>query len=145
MITTSYGSKHLETVDGADSGNPYEQCPAADGKLIELWQHDKLYVIVEMPSGQYYTNQTHGNACNHPIAEGMLVMLEESPTVPHVGCWGGIDADDAKLLNSYISRYGIEVDFSRVGGDAKDSNEFGEAWVPVEGAMKGILTWPNCD
>ena len=142
MITTSYGSKHLETTNGDDSCIPYDLCPKADKHLTELWDKSHSYIIVEAPTGRFYTNQTHGVACCHPLVEGFLAKLPNL-TVPHVGCWGGLTEEGCKLVDAVISKYGISVDRSRI--EMNCDGDWGEAWIPVTGSMRGILTYPNCD
>ena len=42
---------------------------------IELWESVGLGLIVEMPSGVLYSNQTGGFSCLHPAIEGVFLPL----------------------------------------------------------------------
>jgi hypothetical protein len=42
---------------------------------IELWESVGLGLIVEMPSGVLYSNQTGGFSCLHPSTEGVFLPI----------------------------------------------------------------------
>src|SRR6478735_2795556 len=67
---------------------------------IELWESVGLGLIVEMPSGVLYSNQTGGFSCLHPSAEGVFLPLGNdhsfweliSPGARPVGLFRGTEA-----------------------------------------------------
>ena len=119
----------------------YGHDPLLENGAVQLWKSRGAWVIVECAEnyGMRVSNQTHGIGCRHPEATGILVALPDLD-LPHVGCWGGLSPDEMDELDKTIDIIGLSVDRSRCHG-----NEWGEAWVPVTGSMRGILTWENCD
>jgi len=124
-------------------------------------------LIVRIPSGVVYTNQTGGAACWHPEVEGVLMPLEDegswfqkqleaifAPPTATVGRAGltaaTADALDA-LLRGQMNAF-IRLDRARL-------SESHEAWVhvhlrPLEvelplargfGVREAVLTWRNSD
>jgi hypothetical protein len=137
--------------------------------LIRL--HDAgLGLIIEHPSGVFFTNQTRGVCCDHPEIEGVFVPLDaeaswlrlnahfEGPKYRGTGAMHGLDEEDAVFIESVLrdGRIGVPVMVDRSRLD--DSHE---AWVHVliEGETepfptisgfgpyprRGVLTWPNSD
>lgn len=126
--------------------------------VVELWDDERVNVIVLAPTGIIYTNQTGGNACHQPEAEGFLVPLKEE---------FGFDASmDAPLYNDCSVPYDPVIaqeiiDYFADGRDLEPDPEaklMEEAWVPVRikvgancvalkhlGGMQAILTYPNSD
>jgi len=142
-----------------------------DKPLIQLWGSPRLGLIILRPSGVYYSNQTGGYACKHPLAEGVFFpvpagetgleqKLSEYFTGPKWSGWccDGIDEETATVVDGLLAdceaTKGIKVDRSRWS----DSHE---AWVYVDfanlpetewgteisgfGASKAVLTWENSD
>lgn len=143
-----------------------------DKPLIQLWSARRFGIIVLRPSGVYYSNQTGGYACLHPMVEGIFVPLGDEMadqekklcdyfTGPKWAGWccDGIDGETADFIDALMSKTGstrgISVDRSRM----RDSHE---AWVYVDlrcseeqpcwkvevsgfGICKGVLTWENSD
>jgi len=126
--------------------------------LVELWDKDGVYLILDDPLGVPITNQTHGVSCYHPEAIGRLLRLDDTSTdryadAPHVGCFGGLDDEDCNALDLWlrdIIKVSCVVDRERVASDGTPGDGgpriYGEAWVPVrfQGAP-AILTYENCD
>jgi hypothetical protein len=48
---------------------------AAITNLTTLWDFDIAGIIVLESSGHFYTHQTDGCACHHPIAQGSLIPI----------------------------------------------------------------------
>ena len=139
--------KTLKTVDGSDSYVGVDVCPQADGKLTELGLTEGCWIILRIPTGRFYTAQTHGMACFHPLMEGFIVTLEPID-IPHIGCWGNITRDDQAALGPVLAPLGIEIDSEEL--DATITNgrpeTYGEAWIPIKwGSARGILVYGNCD
>ncbi|WP_368738034.1 DUF6210 family protein [Myxococcus sp. AM009] len=140
--------------------------------VIQLYDSAGLGLILLWPTGVLYSNQTGGNSCLHPQAEGAylplvdeLVDLEGLLHQFFVGpqwmgrCDRGLDEETAREIErilglSYTTReLGLRVDRARL----EDSHE---AWVYVEvpaqpggdlallgpiPTSRGILTWANSD
>jgi hypothetical protein len=52
-------------------------------KVITLWEADQPILIVPAKTGIFYSNQTGGCACNHPVAEGYLYPLPRVNPMDH--------------------------------------------------------------
>jgi hypothetical protein len=44
-------------------------------RIIQLWSSHNSHIIIKIPSGIYYSNQTGGICCHHPEIEGVLIPL----------------------------------------------------------------------
>ena len=112
----------------------------------EIFPHSNCVLIICRNTGIYYTAQTGGMLCNHPVAEGFAIPLIFEPDYDDCkeNCWisnnhgdevsgGGIALrkDSALKLNEELKKYkgfdikNIEFDFDRI-------NEFTEGWWPVK-------------
>ena len=152
-----------------------------DKPYITLFENVGTGVIVEFPTGVIYSNQAGGTANLHPTLEGAFVpfgndvlmparefvSLEsylvahfEGPKYRGSGATGGLDAEDAELVDEVLqqARMGhcLRTDRERLG-------ESCEAWVWLtvlsdEGSAhtsifsgfgpyprRGVLTWCNSD
>jgi hypothetical protein len=147
-------------------------CFAPDKPLVQLWGVRQFGLIVLFRSGVYFSNQTGGYACYHPMEEGVFVPLrEEEPnqekelqgyfTGPKWSGWccKGIDGETADFIDSVMAKTdltkNIKVDRARL----KDSHEawvfvdfgntepygFGDVEISGFGVCKGVLTWQNSD
>ncbi len=141
----------LRDVFGDDTGISFDKCPEADLSITELWNRDGVFVILEAASGQYFTNQTHGMLCYHPLMQGLLIELG-ALNIPHVGCWGGLKASDCAAIQAVVQPFGIDVDVERAVSDVElyeagdGGHVYAEAWVPIRwGSARGVLTYGNCD
>jgi hypothetical protein len=106
---------------------------------IRLWEHVGMCLIIEYPSGVWYSNQTGGHNCLQPSLEGVLVPVRnegsedgrlvfspesdlsdyfKGPKWCGSGATSGIDADDADYIEKALSEAGlsesISVDRSRL-------------------------------
>ena len=128
-------------------------------------------IVVLYPSGVYYSNQTGGHACLHPLVEGVFIPIRadeldlEKELAEHFTgskwqgwCCDGIDEETAIFIDGLLAQChltrGTRVDRNRL----RDSHE---AWVYVEyrnpaeadwrseisgfGAREAVLTWENSD
>jgi hypothetical protein len=114
---------------------------------IELWESVGLGLIVEIPSGVLYSNQTGGFSCLHPSAEGVFLPIRndhsfwellsperellayfEGPKHRGAGATEGLDVDDADFIDSVLAGVRladvVQVDRERLA-------ESQEAWVRV--------------
>ncbi len=123
-------------------------------------------VVVALPTGVVYSNQTGGTACLQPELEGAFLPvntqhpegdpegLEARLAAVFVGV-GHFDDQMANRVDQVLSRFqeteGLRVDRSR----GRNSHE---AWIHVTirqtpsgsaqgmtGPLSGVLTWPNSD
>ena len=132
---------------------------------FQIGEFEGLGLIFEYPSGVYYTNQTGGYACHHPVQEGAFIVLDNSRglnykledyfTADKWGghCYSGIDVETADFIDDFLE--GI-YDLLRV--DRSRLAECEEAWIFVivqrdeephypEWSIggRGVLTWNNSD
>jgi hypothetical protein len=130
-----------------------------------LYWLDRAALVILMPSGVIYFNQTGGNFCLQSEAEGILFPINNEP---RLGCLrdGSLDIRLAhatsemikiseataqridRLLEEFLYNDIVKVDRSSL---------FDEAWIHVEigeqsygdlkdfAGHKAILTWPNSD
>src|SRR5438105_11225868 len=88
---------------------------AAQARVVELWEYHGIGLILLVPSGVRYTNQTGGTACYFPQAEGVFVPLPDDTNVVlgwltdyftgpkwQGACWHGIDEETADYLDEEI-------------------------------------------
>ena len=127
-----------------------------------IWGGNSFGLIVLCGSGVFYTNQTGGLACNHPVAEGVFVPLDDGvgrPTQYRLsqhfrGSWEALNEEDAKVIDTALKSGNLGF----VSVSRKRLSESTEAWVHVEldlskcGELlsnfednKAILTWENSD
>lgn len=119
--------------------------------IVELWDYEGCGIVVEAPTGVFYTNQTGGNICNHPKAEGFFFPLNDRLSQSwgrlHDNLcgfsWNGepvIGPLATSILEDEILPAFVKVDDSRL-------LEGEEAWVPVifDDGRTGWFTYPNCD
>jgi hypothetical protein len=116
--------------------------------LIRLLDAVGLGMIVEMPTGVMYSNQTGGASCLHPRVEGLYVPLAndcteswelisperrlagffEGPKHRGTGATRGFDEEDASFIEQTLAEarlsHVLQLDRSRL----RDSHE---AWVHV--------------
>lgn len=142
-----------------------------DKPVIQLWLGRQVGLIILRPSGVYYSNQTGGYACQHPLEEGVFVPIHSceldfgkalseyfTGSKWNGWCCDGIDEETAAFMDSLLKKSGlsneIKVDRTRL----KDSRE---AWVYVNvntpaktnwlsaisglGLCSAVLTWENSD
>lgn len=138
-------------------------------RVIELDDADPqdLGLIIEMPSGQAYSNQCGGYACHHPELEGVYISLGPTPESfenHFVGenskwkghCYDGIDDDTARFLETELKSQPLgRIDCVTVDRDRLRECEEGWVWVKITenshpllrpyGGMSGVLTWQNSD
>jgi hypothetical protein len=114
---------------------------------IELWESVGLGLIIEMPTGVLYANQTGGFSCLHPSAEGAFLPIRNDhscwelisperellayftgPKHRGAGATRGLDVQDADFVDGVLARAllsgVIRVDRVRL-------RESHEAWVRV--------------
>src|ERR1700743_2131189 len=109
----------------------------AEKPVIDLSWFDGLGLIIQHPSGVFYTNQVGGHGCFHPEVEGVFFPLQtdvnryELNTLQQhfKGGWEALNEFEANLVDTVLRRSSrnlnwISVDRSRL----KDSFE---AWVYV--------------
>jgi len=142
-----------------------------DKPLVQLWCGQRLGLIVLHPSGVYYSNQTGGHACLHPLAEGIFVPirddtldLEKELKDYFVGpkwkgwCSEGIDEETATFVDDVLAKSHLTRDVTVNRNRIIDSHE---AWVYVDyrnpktadwnseitgfGQCQAVLTWENSD
>jgi hypothetical protein len=132
-----------------------------------LYWLDRAALVILMPSGVIYFNQTGGNFCLQSEAEGILFPINNEPRLGHLHD-GSLDIRLAQatpemirisettaqridtLLEEFLYNDIVKVDRSKL----EQSNE---AWIHVEideqssgdlndfAGYKAILTWPNSD
>lgn len=131
------------------------------GAPVELWNVDSSGVIVEMPTGVRWSNQTGGTACHHPEVEGVFVPM---PSVqpqfdPLIDEWG-VAYDPDRVL-AWLMEADLDDVFEPRAEPPSDVEELQEAWIPVrirsfipEGraiqlatflGKNAIITYPNSD
>ena len=142
-----------------------------DKPLIQLWCGERLGLVVLRPSGVYYSNQSGGYACLHPLAEGVFVPirddaldiekeLEDYFTGPKWNGWccEGIDEETATFIDGVLTKCPLTMEIKVDRTRLTDSHE---AWVYVDygnpqeanwsseisgfGPCKAVLTWENSD
>jgi hypothetical protein len=143
-----------------------------DKPLIQLWGAPRFGLIVLRPSGVYYSNQSGGHGCYHPMVEGVFIPLGEETadqekelceyfTGPKWSGWccEGIDEETAAFIDSVLAKSHLTKDIAVDRAHFEDSHE---AWVYVDfrntvpygyggveicgfGVCKAVLTWENSD
>lgn len=145
--------------------------------FIQLWSvsDDFLGMIVPMPTGITWSNQTGGVSCSHPSIEGLFVPLENYRTPsraqdPFYDRWGQKPEDALPLIRRLLeaSKYLQEIFESPTLEELQQMRELTlgaqEAWIPlkVKTGPRGIrspipphvqpfmgrvviLTYPNSD
>lgn len=124
---------------------------------VELWNVDSPGVIVEIPTGVRWSNQTGGTACNHPEVEGVFVpMASVQPDPdPFIDEWGRPYDRDA------VAAWLLAADLDDVFEPREEADEMAEAWIPVRvrafipdgraiqlqtfWGKNAIITYPNSD
>jgi hypothetical protein len=124
-----------------------------------------LKLIIEIPEGEWHTNQTGGYACHHRDARGTELVID-SPASEHFLMsyftgekhrgWcstygdgtGGIDEDTCHTLDALLDTLGWlrKIDPGwRVDRRRVRSSE--EAWVYLihNNNLTGVLVWENSD
>jgi hypothetical protein len=96
-------------------------------------------LIVLCEDGLKYSNQTGGDACNHPIAQGILIPMSKelltNPEVSGSGWWEG-DANEFLDSNPRFKEY------------FKGNGKSEEAWINVkiiDNDLPAIITYTNSD
>lgn len=139
--------------------------------LVQLWCGQRLGLILLRSSGVYYSNQTGGYACLHPLVEGVFVpvhgdesdmekRLSEYFTGPKWNGWccDGIDEETATFVDGVLAQCHLTKEIKVDRNRLRDSHE---AWVYVDyanpteadwrseisgfGTCKAVLTWENSD
>jgi len=125
------------------------------------------WLIVERPTGVFYTNQTNGNGCNQDSAEGALIPLPRMQEVfyavdgLYMGTWheflGEVispDEFDEALRKVLKGDLTITVNRERMTESYEawvhvnvEAGTWMRGWVEIEGARSfpAILTWENSD
>lgn len=134
--------------------------------ILSLFDLIGVAVIIKIPTGVIYTNQTCGTACLHPKIEGALLPVNNdfdlkdyedsleiklSTLLKDCNRLSLIQADEVDdLLSGYPQTEGIKI-------DRKQISESHESWLHVilkptkyagftgSKERKGVLTWPNSD
>jgi hypothetical protein len=125
-----------------------------------------IYAIILERSGIVYFNQTHGHACVHSEAEGILIPCEWDYPIDNPRL--SLEYQLSELLHNtmYLSEEDadttdniLERCLPSLGAKVNREmlHESGEAWVYVNleefpeshltgfGRCQAILTWPNSD
>ena len=122
-----------------------------DKPVIQLWGERLFGMIVIRPSGVYYSNQTGGYACYHPMEEGVFIPLgkesvdQEKELCDYFTgakwagwCCEGIDEETAGFIEALMAKshltQSITVDRTRL----QDSQE---AWVYVDFSNTEAVGW----
>lgn len=117
--------------------------------IIELWQSVGMGLIVELPTGVLYSNQTGGYSCLHPSTEGAYLPIGNDCSLPNwellsperdlrayfegskhrgTGAVLGLDLEDADFIDQLLAKARLadtlQVDRERLA-------ESHEAWVRV--------------
>jgi hypothetical protein len=110
-------------------------------KLVELWAHEELFgLIVLVPSGVVFCNQTGGTMCAHPKAEGIyLPLLHGHASSPQklIDLWRHAWKEYTPELIGQSLR-DVRLDHILEPVSPADQLSFpqldswGEAWVPVK-------------
>lgn len=143
------------------------RCTDTVKKTIRLYDAG-LGLVIPTASGVVYSNQTCGNICMQPGAEGVFVPFEnvsacdaliahfEGPKYIGTGAMLGLDEADADFIDQVLT----ECRQAKILTDRSRLAESHEAWVHVtiqaefEWSMfsgfgpyplSAILTWPNSD
>lgn len=135
-------------------------------RRVTLWNLEGVAAIILEPSGTIYSNQTCGNTCLQPEAEGVLVPFNNDPppAEPAEALWcklRGILENVHALTDELADRVDAELaahpDTRIATVDRTRLDRSHEAWVFVDidpepecllqgfGKTRAILTWPNSD
>ncbi len=135
-------------------------------RTITLWNIEGVGLIILQNSGVFYTNQTGGTTCAHPVAEGVFAPLNNSPPLDRPDL--STNTQLKRLLTGAQRLTPAEADaVDRILQASADTNcvtvdrnhlsDSMEAWVYVDvksngdslisgfGCCKGIITWSNSD
>jgi Family of unknown function (DUF6210) len=138
----------------------------SEKRVIDLDSLNGLGLIIQHPSGVFYTNQVGGHGCFHPEVEGVFFPLQTDVNRYELNTleqhfkrsWDALNEFEANLVDTVLQRSSrnlnwISVDRSRL------KHSF-EAWIYVKLNPKktkmdelligfdeavGVLTWPNSD
>jgi len=128
--------------------------------LINLIEFSAVGLILKVPSGVFYTNQSGGYACEHPEIEGVFYPLPVKPgnaelsalTQHFNGTWGHINETDVEFIDRMLRSNG----HSALSVDQTKVDQSYDAWVHIKvkagcedlcgfGNCEGVLIWPNSD
>jgi len=119
---------------------------------IQLWDTVGIGLIIEYPSGMFFSNQTGGTSCQHPSIEGIYVPLcndyseadkqfisPEIDLIKHfvgqkytgTGATKGIDEEDTTIITEILTRYFLN-EFISVDTDKVKMEQSHEAWIHVK-------------
>ncbi|WP_316806523.1 DUF6210 family protein [Pedobacter agri] len=119
---------------------------------IELWDTVGLGLIIEYPSGIFFSNQTGGTSCQHPSIEGIYVPLHndysetdkqfispENDLMKHFvgqkymgsGATKGIDEEDTTIITEILSIYSLN-EFISIDTNKSKMEKSHEAWIHVK-------------
>ncbi|MFC1609866.1 DUF6210 family protein [Myxococcota bacterium] len=119
-----------------------------DLPLIKIPRNSGLSLIVKLPTGCAYLNQTGGHFCHQSWAEGLLVLLKTPCEFTMAGrlrgvftgeskyggyCGDGIDEEDAQEIDSLLreSIRGYSKSEPALSVDRERLADSWEAWVHV--------------
>ena len=138
--------------------------------MIQLWMLDRFFgLIVQAKTGVWYTNQTAGIGCRHPVIEGFYVPLPSglvervADSLENYGAWD--DGYDAARVQAWLEARQLDEVFEPA---ADTTLPLCEAWIPVRvrrniklkherswfaadeqlsglGGRVGVLTYENSD
>jgi hypothetical protein len=121
----------------APSGNIGEG--GAFMKTISLWEIEDLFgMIVRVPSGLKWSNQTGGVLCSHPVLEGVFVPLPQSwflvnsieNEMGYIKSDGDLKAHNRRLVGRFLEA-NPEIQ-KRFEFDESFNESAAEAWVPLK-------------
>ncbi len=131
-------------------------------KIVHLWESVGVFLIIEAPTGVFYSNQVGGTGCGHPEVEGYLVPVERYSDMEeienitrdywHDGALKQLSKSAMKQLARAIQGLSVIIGdgsskstFCTIDGERLDTRN-GEAWIPVKTPWgPGWLTWENSD
>lgn len=106
------------------------------------------YLIINAPTGIKYSNQSGGNRCCHPVAEGYIIPIDNS-YIAEIDdcsflCWNDSNTSfndqskSADELDIMLSTFD-EIAYKKISIliDRDRLSELTEAWWPVKGWISG--------
>lgn len=80
-------------------------------------------VIINLPTGVFFTNQTGGVSCNHPELEGIFIPLHDTAPEPCI-CFDYSEDEASDMIQDYFDRNHLPLRVDR-------TERLEEAWIPV--------------
>jgi hypothetical protein len=126
--------------------------PQLSKPSVELWDTVGLGLIIEYPSGIFFSNQTGGTACLHPSIEGIYIPIHNDYSEPEKqfispeidltkhfvgakylgnGATEGIDAEDVSIITEILIKYTLN-EFISVDTNKVKMEQSHEAWIHVK-------------